>query len=31
MENIKDTIKTYLETVEILNQDKTTRLVEVPA
>jgi predicted RNase H-like HicB family nuclease len=31
LENIKDAIKTYLETVEILNQNKTTRLVEVPA
>ena len=31
LENTKDAIKTYLETVEILNQNKTTRLVEVPA
>jgi predicted RNase H-like HicB family nuclease len=31
LENIKDAIKTYLETVEILNKDKSTRLVEVPA
>jgi len=29
--NIKDAIKTYLETVEILNKDKLTRMVEVPA
>jgi predicted RNase H-like HicB family nuclease len=28
LENIKDAIKTYLETVEILNK---TRLVEIPA
>ena len=31
LENIKDAIKTYLETVEILNKDKSTRLVEIPA
>jgi len=30
LENIKDAIKTYLETVEILNQDKQMRYVEVP-
>ncbi len=30
LENIKDTIKTYLETIEILNQNKETRMVEVP-
>lgn len=30
LENIKDAIKTYLETVEILLQDKQTRMVEVP-
>jgi len=30
MENIKDAIKTYLETVEILLKDKPTRMVEVP-
>ncbi|MBL8097861.1 MAG: type II toxin-antitoxin system HicB family antitoxin [Anaerolineales bacterium] len=30
IENIKDAIQTYLETIEILNQDKETRLVEVP-
>ena len=30
LENIKDAIKTYLETIEILNQDKETRMVEVP-
>ena len=29
LENIKDAIKTYLETVEILLQDKQTRMVEV--
>ena len=29
LENIKDAIKTYLETVEILNKDKQTRFVEV--
>jgi predicted RNase H-like HicB family nuclease len=29
LENIKDAIKTYLETVEILNEDKQTRFVEV--
>jgi predicted RNase H-like HicB family nuclease len=29
LENIKDAIKTYLETVEILNKDKETRFVEV--
>ncbi len=31
LENIKDAIKTYLETVEILLKDKQTRMVEVPA
>jgi predicted RNase H-like HicB family nuclease len=30
MENIEDAIKIYLETVEILNKDKSTRLVEIP-
>jgi len=30
LENIKDAIKTYLETIEILNQNKETRIVEVP-
>lgn len=30
IENIKDAIKTYLETIEILNQNEETRLVEVP-
>ena len=30
LENIKDAIKTYLETIEILNQDKQMRYVEVP-
>jgi len=30
IENIKDAIKTYLETIEILMKDKQTRLVEVP-
>jgi len=30
IENIKDAIKTYLETVEILLKDKPTRMVEVP-
>ncbi|MCC6499696.1 MAG: type II toxin-antitoxin system HicB family antitoxin [Anaerolineales bacterium] len=30
VENIKDAIQTYLETIEILNQDKETRLIEVP-
>ncbi len=29
LENIKDAIKTYLETVEELLKDKITRLVEV--
>lgn len=29
LENIKDAIKTYLETIEILNKDKQTRFVEV--
>jgi predicted RNase H-like HicB family nuclease len=29
LENIKDAIKTYLETVEILLEDKQTRMVEV--
>jgi predicted RNase H-like HicB family nuclease len=29
IENIKDAIKTYLETVEILLKDKQTRMVEV--
>jgi len=27
-ENIKDAIKTYLETIEILNKDKQTRTVK---
>jgi predicted RNase H-like HicB family nuclease len=31
LENIKDAIKTYLETIEILNKDSVTRFVEVPA
>ena len=31
LENIKDAIKTYLETVEILSKDKPTRFVEIPA
>ena len=31
LENIKDAIKTYLETVEILSKNNTTRFVEVPA
>ena len=30
LENIKDAIKTYLETIEILIKDKQTRMVEVP-
>ncbi|MDL1911560.1 type II toxin-antitoxin system HicB family antitoxin [Chloroflexi bacterium CFX6] len=30
IENIKDAIKTYLETIEILNQNKETRMIEVP-
>lgn len=30
IENIKDAIKTYLETIEILNQNKETRMVEIP-
>ncbi|MCZ2126770.1 MAG: type II toxin-antitoxin system HicB family antitoxin [Anaerolineales bacterium] len=30
LENIKDAIKTYLETVEILLTDKQTRMVEIP-
>jgi len=30
LENIKDAIKTYLETVEILLKDEQTRMVEVP-
>ena len=30
LENIKDAIKTYLETIEVLNQNKETRMVEVP-
>jgi len=30
IENIKDAIKTYLETVEILLEDQQTRMVEVP-
>ena len=29
LENIRDAIKTYLETIEILNKDKQTRTVEV--
>jgi predicted RNase H-like HicB family nuclease len=31
LENIKDAIETYLDTVEELLTDKVTRLVEVPA
>ncbi len=31
LENIKDAIQIYLETVEILLKDKQTRMVEVPA
>ena len=30
LENIKDAIKTYLETVEVLLEDAQTRMVEVP-
>ena len=30
MENIKDAIKTYLETVAELGKDKMSRFVEVP-
>ena len=30
LENIKDAIKTYIETVEILLEDQQTRMVEVP-
>lgn len=30
IENIKDAIQTYLETIDIMNRDKETRLVEVP-
>ncbi len=30
IENIKDAIKTYLETVDILLKGKQTRMVEVP-
>ena len=30
LENIKDAIKTYLETIAELNQDKNSRFVEVP-
>jgi predicted RNase H-like HicB family nuclease len=30
IENIKDAIQTYLETIDILNRDKETRLIEVP-
>ena len=30
LENIKDAIKTYLETIEILMKDKQTRMVEIP-
>jgi predicted RNase H-like HicB family nuclease len=30
LENIKDAIKTYLETVEILLQGEQSRIVEVP-
>jgi len=30
IENIKDAIQTYLETIDILNRDKETRLVEIP-
>lgn len=29
LENIKDAIQTYLETIDTLNRDKETRLVEV--
>jgi len=29
LENIKDAIKTYVETIEILNKNKKTRVVEV--
>jgi predicted RNase H-like HicB family nuclease len=31
LENIKDAIRTYIATIEELNKDKVTRLVEVPA
>ncbi len=31
LENIKDAIEMYLDTVEELTKDKTTRLVEVPS
>jgi len=30
LENIKDAIQTYLVTVEDLNKDKITRMVEIP-
>jgi predicted RNase H-like HicB family nuclease len=30
LENIKDAIQTYLETIEELTKNKATRLVEVP-
>lgn len=30
LENIKDAIKTYLETIEVLLEDAQTRMVEVP-
>jgi len=30
IENIKDAIQTYLETIDILNQGEETRMVEVP-
>lgn len=30
LENIKDAIITYLDTVEVLLQDQQTRMVEVP-
>ncbi len=30
IENIKDAIKTYLETVDILLKDKPTRMVDAP-
>ena len=31
LENIKDAIKTYLEVVDELTENETTRLVDVPA
>jgi len=30
LENIKDAIRTYLETIEELTKNKATRMVEVP-